>query len=233
MSREAGSRSKVAVTTSEDNIDPIGACIGQRGSRIQTIITELGGEKVDIVEWNDDVEAFIMNALSPAKIQTLKLNADDQAAYVKVEDDQLSLAIGKGGQNVRLAARLTGWKINISGTEESKKPEEASGETTVTDESAEKSAEEAVTAEVSDETKDETSVEVVDAPVTEETTEEVVSEESTEEVAVDEVEEVVTEEVANTEEIAKEAPATEGVDEGAEDAPVAEGEEDSSEETAE
>ncbi len=118
IAREAGSRSKVAVTTSENSIDPIGACIGQRGSRIQTIIAELGGEKIDIVEWSDDPKMFITNALSPAKITGIELKVDEKGAFVKVKEDQLSLAIGKGGQNVRLAAKITGWKINISGDEE-------------------------------------------------------------------------------------------------------------------
>jgi len=117
IAREAGSRSKVAVTTSDQNIDPIGACIGQRGTRIQTIIAELGGEKIDIVEWSENPATFISNALSPAKITNLELQNSEKAAFVKVREDQLSLAIGKGGQNVRLAAHLTGWKINISGDE--------------------------------------------------------------------------------------------------------------------
>lgn len=120
IAREAGSRSKVAVTTSENSIDPIGACIGQRGTRIQTIIAELGGEKIDIVEWDEDPKTFITNALSPAKITHIELHEADKAAFVKVKEDQLSLAIGKGGQNVRLAAKLSGWKINISGDEEKK-----------------------------------------------------------------------------------------------------------------
>jgi transcription termination/antitermination protein NusA len=118
IAREAGSRSKVAVATEDDSIDPIGACIGQRGTRIQTIITELGGEKVDIVEWNEDPVVFITHALSPAKVLSVVLDEEEKSASIKVENDQLSLAIGKGGQNVRLAARLTGWKINISGDEE-------------------------------------------------------------------------------------------------------------------
>lgn len=118
IAREAGFRSKVAVHTDDESIDPIGACIGQRGTRIQTIIAELGGEKIDIVEWSDEAVAYITNALSPAKITKIELKEEDKAAFVKVVEDQLSLAIGKGGQNVRLAAKLTGWKINISGDEE-------------------------------------------------------------------------------------------------------------------
>ncbi len=114
VSREAGSRSKVAVTTTDSQVDPIGACIGQRGTRIQTIISEIGGEKVDIIEWNEDPASFIGKALAPAKVNRVELNEAEQSALVHVNPDQLSLAIGKGGQNVRLAAKLTGWKINIA-----------------------------------------------------------------------------------------------------------------------
>ncbi len=129
IAREAGSRSKVAVACSDTSIDPIGACIGQRGSRIQMIISELGGEKVDIVEWSEDPKKFITNALSPAHILEVDANEDEKTAMVKVNADQLSLAIGKGGQNVRLAARLTGWKINISEVE--KKAEEVAEDSAV------------------------------------------------------------------------------------------------------
>lgn len=115
VAREAGSRSKVAVAASTENIDPIGSCVGQRGSRIQTIIRELGGEKIDIIEYNEDPETFIANGLAPAKVEDVKLIADTRQAYITVKDDQLSLAIGKDGQNVRLAAHLTGWKIDIAG----------------------------------------------------------------------------------------------------------------------
>ena len=114
ISREPGSRTKVAVTTNDDAIDPIGSCIGQRGTRIQTIIRELNGEKIDVVLWSDDVSEYIKNSLSPAKIQSVELRQSDHLAMVKVHPDQLSLAIGKGGQNVRLAAKLTGWKITIA-----------------------------------------------------------------------------------------------------------------------
>lgn len=113
VAREAGSRSKVAIWTDQENVDPIGSCVGQRGSRIQTIIAELGGERVDMVEWEEDPKKFIANALSPAKVVSVEINEEDGSALVKVETDQLSLAIGKKGQNVRLAARLTGWKIDI------------------------------------------------------------------------------------------------------------------------
>ncbi|HDZ85202.1 MAG TPA: transcription termination/antitermination protein NusA [Candidatus Moranbacteria bacterium] len=113
VAREAGSRSKVAVAATSDNIDPIGSCVGQRGARIQTVINELGGEKVDIIEYDDDPQKFIGNSLSPAKILSIELDEKKKEAVVMVVSDQLSLAIGKGGQNVRLAARLTGWKIDI------------------------------------------------------------------------------------------------------------------------
>ncbi|MBU1034960.1 transcription termination factor NusA, partial [Patescibacteria group bacterium] len=114
IAREAGSRTKVAVTTNDDAIDPIGSCIGQRGTRIQTIIRELGGEKIDVVLCSEDMAEYIANALSPAKVLNVELRPADHLAIVKVEPDQLSLAIGKGGQNVRLAARLTGWKITVA-----------------------------------------------------------------------------------------------------------------------
>ena len=113
LAREAGSRSKVAVATDDESIDPIGSCVGQRGTRIQTIITELGGEKLDIIHYNDDPAKFITNALSPAKVVAVETNEKERTAKVKVKPDQLSLAIGKAGQNVRLAAKLTGWKIDI------------------------------------------------------------------------------------------------------------------------
>lgn len=117
IAREAGSRSKVAVSTEDENIDPIGSCIGQRGTRIQTIINELNGEKIDVIQWSDDVKDLIANALSPAKISNIEISEEEKSAFVEVKDDQLSLAIGRGGQNVRLAAKLTGWKINIGGGE--------------------------------------------------------------------------------------------------------------------
>ena len=115
IAREAGSRSKIAVTSLQDGVDPIGACVGQRGTRVQTVMNELGGEKIDIIEWSEDPVKFIANSLSPAKIINVELNDDTKEAKVGVMDDQLSLAIGKAGQNVRLAARLTGWKIDIAG----------------------------------------------------------------------------------------------------------------------
>jgi transcription termination/antitermination protein NusA len=113
VAREAGNRSKVAIWTDQENVDPIGSCVGQRGSRIQTIISELGGERIDMVKYDDDPARYVSNALSPAKVISVDLNKEERRALVKVMPDQLSLAIGKRGQNVRLAARLTGWKIDI------------------------------------------------------------------------------------------------------------------------
>lgn len=126
IAREPGSRSKVAVWTSESSIDPIGAAIGQRGVRIQTIIGEIGGEKIDIIQYSDKPEEFIANALSPAKIFSLKINKKEKKAIAGVKKNQLSLAIGKAGQNVRLAAKLTGWKIDVTEdkTEEQKQEKE-------------------------------------------------------------------------------------------------------------
>ncbi|MDP2709015.1 MAG: transcription termination factor NusA [bacterium] len=115
VAREAGSRSKVAVFSASENVDPIGSCVGQRGSRIQTIISELGGEKIDIIEYDEDLAKFIGQALAPAKILSVELNNEEKKAVVKVAEDQLSLAIGREGQNVRLAARLTGHKLDIIG----------------------------------------------------------------------------------------------------------------------
>lgn len=115
VAREAGSRSKVAVFSASENVDPIGSCVGQRGSRIQTIISELGGEKIDIIEYDEDLAKFIGHALAPAKILSVEINQEEKKAVVKVAEDQLSLAIGREGQNVRLAARLTGCKLDIVG----------------------------------------------------------------------------------------------------------------------
>lgn len=113
IAREAGFRSKVAVSTNDESIDPIGSCIGQRGSRINTIIEELGGEKIDIIQYSEDAREYISHALSPAKVLGVKLDEANKVAEVTVAADQFSLAIGRNGQNVRLAAQLTGWKINV------------------------------------------------------------------------------------------------------------------------
>ena len=113
MAREAGYRTKVAVTSLDDKVDPVGACVGVRGSRIKNIVDELGGEKIDIVRWNDSSQVLITNSLMPAKVSEIALCFELGRATVVVDEEQLSLAIGKHGQNVRLAARLTGWDIDI------------------------------------------------------------------------------------------------------------------------
>lgn len=136
VAREAGVRSKVAVVSHQDGVDPVGSCIGQRGTRIQTIISELSGEKIDIIQWDDDPVRFVAHALSPAKVVAVDLRDDEHKAVVHVNDDQLSLAIGKRGQNVRLAAKLTGWRIDIVKT----------GEAEVVEGSSEVVAEEPATA---------------------------------------------------------------------------------------
>src|SRR5579864_8573639 len=124
--REAGDRAKVAVFSRERDVDPVGACVGMKGTRVQSIIRELRGEKIDIVEWSEDAVAFVTNALSPAKVQRVSIVDDkERVVEVIVEDKQLSLAIGKKGQNVRLAAKLTGWKIDIKSEEEKRKEVEA------------------------------------------------------------------------------------------------------------
>ena len=113
IAREAGSRTKVAVYTEDEDIDPVGACVGQNGSRVRNIVDELWGEKIDITTWDEDPAILISNVLSPAKVEAVLIDEEEHAATVVVPDYQLSLAIGKEGQNVRLAARLCGWKIDI------------------------------------------------------------------------------------------------------------------------
>lgn len=113
VSRDAGSRSKVAVYSPNENIDPVGSCVGQKGIRIQNIINELGGEKIDVIEWNEDPAIYISAALLPAQVLAVDIKEEEKFAQVIVPDDQLSLAIGKSGQNARLAAKLTNWKIDI------------------------------------------------------------------------------------------------------------------------
>ena len=120
IAREAGSRSKIAVASTEERVDPIGSMIGQKGTRVQTVINELAGEKIDIVEWSEDPAKFISQSLSPAKVIEVKIDEKQNQAKVIVPEDQLSLAIGVKGQNVRLAAKLTGWKIDITIQEEKK-----------------------------------------------------------------------------------------------------------------
>ena len=113
VSRDPGNRCKVAVYSQNENIDPVGSCVGQKGIRIQNIINELSGEKIDVIEWNEDPAIYISSALLPAQVMAVDIKDEENFAQVIVPDDQLSLAIGKAGQNARLAARLTGWKIDI------------------------------------------------------------------------------------------------------------------------
>jgi N utilization substance protein A len=113
VAREAGARSKIAVYSKDENVDPVGACVGPKGIRVQTIVNELKGEKIDIVKWSKDPAEYVSNALSPAKVISVDVNEEQKIARVIVPDYQLSLAIGKEGQNARLAAKLTGWKIDI------------------------------------------------------------------------------------------------------------------------
>ena len=113
ISREAGSRSKIAVVSHDENVDPMGACVGPKGARVQNIVNELKGEKIDIIKWSKNPEEFIENSLSPAKVLSVTVDEDKKSAKVIVDDSQLSLAIGQEGQNVRLAAKLTNWKIDI------------------------------------------------------------------------------------------------------------------------
>lgn len=123
IAREAGYRSKVAVASHQEGVDPVGSCVGRRGTRIQAIISELGEEKIDIILWDSDISKYITNSLSPAKVTEIKIAEKKKEAKIKVPEDQLSLAIGKGGQNVRLAAKLVGWKIDIEGEKKTKEKE--------------------------------------------------------------------------------------------------------------
>lgn len=124
VAREAGLRTKIAVKSNDEEVDPIGACVGQKGSRVQAVINEINGEKIDIVEWSKNQAKFVTNALAPAQVLDVKLDKKEKKAEVIVEPDQLSLAIGKEGQNVRLAARLTDWKIDVKAASQ-ERPSEA------------------------------------------------------------------------------------------------------------
>jgi N utilization substance protein A len=118
IAREAGSRSKIAVYSNDEHVDPVGSCVGQKGVRVTTVMGELNGEKIDIIPWSADPREYISSALSPANVINIEVNEEEHKAVIDVAPDQLSLAIGKGGQNVRLAAKLTGWRIDIKGIAE-------------------------------------------------------------------------------------------------------------------
>ena len=115
VAREAGARSKIAVYSNDEHIDAVGSCVGQKGTRVNTVTSELSGEKIDIIPWSDNPKIFVTNSLSPAKVISIEVDEKEHKAVVEVADTQLSLTIGKGGQNVRLAAKLTGWRIDIKG----------------------------------------------------------------------------------------------------------------------
>ncbi|MHB0977608.1 MAG: transcription termination factor NusA [Candidatus Aquicultorales bacterium] len=125
VAREPGHRSKIAVASRDESIDPVGACVGPRGSRVRMVVDELKGEKIDVVQWSDDPATLVANALSPAKVKEVLINEEDHTAEVIVPDHQLSLAIGKEGQNARLAAKLTGWRIDIKSETQASEEEEA------------------------------------------------------------------------------------------------------------
>jgi len=133
ISREAGSRTKIAVKSNDENLDPVGSVVGQRGTRVQAVLGEIPNEKIDIILYDEDPQVYVTNALSPAKIEKIKFNKKEKIAKIWVEDDQLSLAIGRGGQNVRLASKLTGWTLDIvkdDNKEKEEKTEEITGEET-------------------------------------------------------------------------------------------------------
>ena len=155
ISREAGSRTKIAVYSNDENVDAMGACVGPRGIRVQNIVSELKNEKIDIIKWSKYPEEFIANSLSPAKVIDVSIDEDSKSAKVIVDDNQLSLAIGKEGQNVRLAAKLTGWKIDIkSKSQEDKKKEAESAESEDKNEEAESAESEVKEEEVQEKGKD-------------------------------------------------------------------------------
>lgn len=153
IAREAGSRTKMAVSSREANVDPVGSCVGQKGVRVQAIIAELSGEKIDIVPFSMEIDRLIAASLSPAKVADVILDKDNKEAKVIVPDDQLSLAIGREGQNVRLAAKLTNWKIDIKGLNDTVKPEEESTEAPAESTAAENEDLKEATKEIEEETK--------------------------------------------------------------------------------
>lgn len=165
VAREAGSRSKLAVVSHDDHIDPVGSLVGQRGVRVSTVTSELGGEKIDIIEWSEDTREFIERALSPAEVLSVEIKEDEKRAHVEVTEDQQSLAIGRGGQNVRLAAKLTGWAIDIKSAQgEALAEADQDGEVEIVEEALKPSAATTVRADAAteEETPTETQPEVSD-----------------------------------------------------------------------
>ncbi len=135
IAREAGSRSKIAVFSNDEHVDPVGSCVGQKGVRVTTVMSELNGEKIDIIPWSPDPATYISSSISPANVLSIEVNDAEHKAVVEVANDQLSLAIGKGGQNVRLAAKLTGWRIDIKSNQvtENKEKENEESDSTLDD----------------------------------------------------------------------------------------------------
>ncbi len=212
IAREAGARSKIAVFAKEEGVDPVGACIGQRGTRIQTIIAELSGEKIDVIQWDDDPDHYISNALSPARVMAVDTFEDEKRAMAHVDEDQLSLAIGKKGQNVRLAAKLTGWRIDIAKAGEEAEveagavPEDGESDPNTSDDEATQPSPEATAGDADESTT--ASAEASDeskgfADDTKQTDDEPMVGEDTEEGTKD-----VAEKTANEEEAAEEAEST-------------------------
>ncbi len=189
VAREAGKRSKVAVASNEEDVDAVGACVGPRGSRVQAIVDQLNGEKIDIVEWNPDPGELIANSLNPAEVKEVNIYEEEQVAEVVVPDFQLSLAIGKEGQNARLAAKLTGWKVDIKKESEyeSGGEEETSTDSETDSKKAEEPESESQSAEKSEKTGDEEEIEDEDDGLEESSSSEELSEEEQAETAEDEV----------------------------------------------
>jgi N utilization substance protein A len=197
VAREAGSRSKIAVFSNDGHVDPVGSCVGQRGVRVTTVMSELGGEKIDIIEWSEDPVQFIEDALSPAAVRDVEIDEEEKRAVVEVIEDQLSLAIGKGGQNVRLAAKLTGWKIDIKGVDGELVAEDGSvveknEDEEVTDKAGDEVDTEEVTETIKEESADPEKIEQSEEEVPENIPEEI-EEEIEEEAEVQEEEETVEE----------------------------------------
>jgi N utilization substance protein A len=195
VAREPGHRSKIAVISNDRNIDPVGACVGARGSRVRMVVNELKGEKVDIIPWNEEIEEFVSNALSPSKVNEVIMYPDEELSEVIVPDSQLSLAIGKEGQNARLAAKLTGWRIDIKS--ESQARDEREEQSYSEEEEEEEEIEEAEDEEVEEEPADDSEIEKAEPESEEEeeeTEEEETEEEETEEVEGEEDSEEETEE---------------------------------------
>lgn len=202
IAREAGSRTKMAVWSNDDSVDPVGACVGTRGSRVQMVVDELFGEKIDIINWSDDPATLIKNVLSPAKAERVFVDEDERAALVIVPDYQLSLAIGREGQNVRLAAKVCGWKIDIkSQTQYEQYMEEIEAEEAAEAAAAAAAAEEAEAAAEAEGLEEEIEEAIEEAEVFEEETEAEAAEESAEEVEepVEEAEEEPAEEAEEAE----------------------------------